>query len=110
VITVTHVDRKLCAERPTVGSASWWRQSWKVGLIPAMLALEIVGLFQKRGDYAEGRVPEYWIVNPQTETTAVLHLSGDAYDEAGNYRRGGNAASVLLAGFSIAASAVFDAT
>jgi Uma2 family endonuclease len=54
-------------------------------------------------------VPEYWIVNPLTETITVLRLSGDAYKEAGAYRRGEAAASVSLAGFSVAVSAVFDA-
>jgi Uma2 family endonuclease len=82
----------------------------------ANLALEVVSeekpereLVEKRGDYAEGRVPEYWIVNPQTETISVLRLRGDAYEEAGIYRRGESAASVLLAGFSVAFAAVFDA-
>ena len=82
----------------------------------ADLALEVVSeekperdLVEKRGDYAEGRVPEYWIVNPQTETITVLRLRGDAYEETGTYRRGESAASVLLAGFSVAVSAVFDA-
>jgi Uma2 family endonuclease len=82
----------------------------------ADLALEVVSeekperdLVAKRGDYAEGRVPEYWIVNPQTETITVLTLRGDAYEEAGTYRRGESAAAVVLAGFSIAVDAVFDA-
>ena len=82
----------------------------------ADLALEVVSpekperdLVDKRGDYAEGRVPEYWIVNPQTETVTVLRLRGDAYEEAGTYRRGELAASVLLPGFSVAVAAVFDA-
>jgi Uma2 family endonuclease len=82
----------------------------------ADLALEVVSedkperdLVNKRGDYAEGGVPEYWIVNPQTETITVLRLSGDAYEEAGVYRRGEMAASELLAGFSVAVAAVFDA-
>ena len=82
----------------------------------ADLALEVVSeekperdLVEKRGDYAEGGVPEYWIVNPQSETITVLRLSGDAYEEAGIYRRGDSAASELLAGFSIAVAAVFDA-
>ena len=82
----------------------------------ADLALEVVSeekperdLVDKRGDYAEGRVPEYWIVSPQTETITVLRLRGDAYEEAGIYRRGESAASVLLPGFSIAVAAVFDA-
>jgi Uma2 family endonuclease len=82
----------------------------------ADLAVEVVSedkperdLVNKRGDYAEGGVPEYWIVNPQTETITVLRLSGDAYEEAGVYRRGEMAASELLAGFSVAVAAVFDA-
>jgi Uma2 family endonuclease len=81
----------------------------------ADLALEVVSeekpqrdLVEKRGDYAEGRVPEYWIVNLQTETITVLRLRGDAYEEAGIHGRGEAAASVLLTGFSIAVAAVFD--
>jgi Uma2 family endonuclease len=82
----------------------------------ADLALEVVSeekperdVVEKRGDYAESRVPEYWIVNPQIETITVLSLSGDSYSEAGTYRRGETAESVLLPGFSVAVSAVFDA-
>jgi hypothetical protein len=36
-------------------------------------------------------------------------LGGDAYEEAGIYRRGESAVSTLLAGFSVAVAAVFDA-
>ena len=82
----------------------------------ADLALEIVSedkperdLVDKRGDYAEAKVPEYWIVNPQNETITVLQLRGDAYEEAGCYRRGELAHSVLRPEFSIAVGAVFDA-
>jgi Uma2 family endonuclease len=82
----------------------------------ADLALEVVSedkperdLVEKRGDYAEGRVPEYWIVNPQTETITVLRLRGGAYEEAGNYRRGESAPSEVLAGFTVDVGAVFDA-
>jgi Uma2 family endonuclease len=82
----------------------------------ADVALEVVSeekperdLVEKRSDYAEGRVPEYWIVNPQTETISVLRLRGDAYEDAGVFRRGDLAASVVLAGFSIPVAEVFDA-
>jgi Uma2 family endonuclease len=82
----------------------------------ADLAVEVVSedkperdLVDKRTDYAEAGVPEYWIVNPQTETITVLRLHGDTYEEAGNLRRGQSAASVLLSGFSVAVDAVFDA-
>jgi len=82
----------------------------------ADLALEVVSkdkperdLVQKRGDYAESRVPEYWIVNPETETITVLRLEGAAYVEAGTFGRGAAAASVLLSGFAVDVAAAFDA-
>lgn len=82
----------------------------------ADLAVEVVSpdkperdLVDKRFDYAEGRVPEYWIVNPETETITVLRLHGDAYTESGIFRRGESAQSPLLTGFSIDVTAVFDA-
>jgi Uma2 family endonuclease len=82
----------------------------------ADLALEVVSeekperdLVDKRGDYAEGRVPEYWIVNPQAETITVLRLRANAYEETGTYRRGESAVSTILAGFSVTVAAVFDA-
>ncbi|HQU45884.1 MAG TPA: Uma2 family endonuclease, partial [Pirellulales bacterium] len=66
-------------------------------------------LIEKRSDYAEGGVREYWIVNPQTETVSVLRLEAGAYVEAGVYRRGETAVSPLLVGFSVDVNAVFDA-
>jgi Uma2 family endonuclease len=82
----------------------------------ADLALEVVSeekperdIVDKRGDYTEGGVPEYWIVNPQTETITVMRLGAGAYEEAGIYRRGESAASTLLAGFSVGVATVFDA-
>jgi len=82
----------------------------------ADLALEVVSedkperdLVEKRTDYAEVHVPEYWIVNPETETITILRLHGDAYEEAGVFRRGQSAASILLPEFSVAVAEVFDA-
>ena len=82
----------------------------------ADLALEVVSedkperdLVDKRTDHAEARVPEYWIVNPLTETISVYRLQGDAYVEAGVYHRGEAAASVLLPEFSVAVAGVFNA-
>lgn len=63
----------------------------------------------KRADYAAAGIPEYWIVNPLDSTVSVLVLDGDAYREAGVYRRGEHATSVLLDGFHVAVDAVFDA-
>ena len=66
-------------------------------------------LVEERGDYAEGGVPEYWIVNPRTETITVLKLEDGRYVEAGVYRRGEIALSPLLSGFSLNVDNVFDA-
>ncbi len=70
-------------------------------------------LVEKRREYAEARIPEYWIVNPFTETITVLVLddnpSAAVYAEYGDFGRGERAASRLLDGFGIDVDAVFDA-
>jgi Uma2 family endonuclease len=82
----------------------------------ADLGLEVVSedkperyLIDERTDYAEARVPEYWIANPQTDVITILRLQGDSYAEAGTYRRGQSAASVLMPEFSVAVDDVFNA-
>ena len=66
-------------------------------------------LVEKRADYAEAGIPEYWIADPRDETLTVLVLRGEACVEHGRYGRGETAVSVLLDGFAAEVSAVFDA-
>ena len=66
-------------------------------------------LQKKRADYAEGGIPEYWIVDPVAERITVLTLSGEAYQVHGEFGRGAQATSVLLDGFSVDVSAALDA-
>jgi Uma2 family endonuclease len=82
----------------------------------ADLALEVVSqdkperdLVEKRRDYAEAGIPEYWIVNPETETITVLRLEDSAYAEHGVFGRGTAATSALLAEFTVGVDAVLDA-
>ncbi len=82
----------------------------------ADLVMEVVSpdkperdLIEKRRDYAEAGIPEYWIVNPLNRTITVLTLDGDAYREHGVFARGAQATSVLLAGFALDVRAVFAA-
>jgi Uma2 family endonuclease len=82
----------------------------------ADLTMEVVSkdkpardLVDKRYDYAEGKVPEYWIVNPEDETITVLKLEGAAYVEHGIFKRGDMATSLVLPGFNVSVDAVFDA-
>jgi Uma2 family endonuclease len=66
-------------------------------------------LVEKRADYAEAGIPEYWIVDPRDETITVLALEGDAYVGHGVFAAGDSAASRLLKGFAADVTAVFDA-
>ena len=82
----------------------------------ADLAVEIVSpdrperdLVDKRSDYAEARIPEYWIVDPRTETLTVLALRGAAYVEHGAFPRGARAESATFDGLTVDVGAIFDA-
>jgi Uma2 family endonuclease len=66
-------------------------------------------LVDKRREYAEAGIPEYWIVNPLNQTIIVLTLTGTAYVEHGRFTRGMVATSALLVDFSVTVDAVFDA-
>src|SRR5262249_14166882 len=74
----------------------------------ADLTLEVVSkdnprrdLVEKRHDYAEGEVPEYWIVNPLNETITIYRLHGKRYRKHGQFGRGAVATSATLQGFSV---------
>jgi Uma2 family endonuclease len=81
----------------------------------ADLVMEIVSpdkpkrdIEEKPRDYAEARIPEYWIINPLDETITVLTLVDDTYAEHGLFRRGETATSALLSGFAVLVDSVFD--
>lgn len=63
----------------------------------------------KRREYAKAKIPEYWIVDPETKTITVLTLSGKSYKVHGEFKAGQTAASKLLKGFKVAVSDVFAA-
>ena len=64
----------------------------------------------KRIDYAEAAIPEYWIVDPQTETVTVLTLADGEYEEHGVFRVGDSASGVCLPEFSVAVRDVLAAS
>jgi len=65
---------------------------------------------EKPLDYAEAAIPEYWIVNPLTDSVTVLTLDDEGYREHGVFGRGEQATSVLLPGYSVSVDDVLDAT
>lgn len=82
----------------------------------ADLVVEIVSpdkperdLIEKRLEYAEAQILEYWIVDPRDETITVLQLASGTYVEHGVFRRGTLATLVLLEGLTVDVTLVFDA-
>jgi Uma2 family endonuclease len=63
----------------------------------------------KRREYAEARIPEYWIVDPQEKRISVLKLSESRYVEHGLFGAGERATSHLLAGFEVEVDRVLSA-
>ena len=64
---------------------------------------------EKRADYAQLGVPEYWIVDPQQQQITVLALESGQYNIHGEFVLGEQATSKLLPGFVADVSAVFAA-
>jgi Uma2 family endonuclease len=63
----------------------------------------------KRQEYAQAAIPEYWIIDPDTETITVLNLESTVYAEHGIFTRGETATSALLAEFAVSVDEVLDA-
>jgi Uma2 family endonuclease len=87
-------------------------------VVGMQLAVEIVSpgkrnrdrdLEEKREEYAEARVPEYWIVDEEERRVTVLVLDGDRYRVHGEFASGTTATSVLLPEFAIDVTDLFDA-
>ena len=81
----------------------------------ADLVVEVVSLddpnrdlVEKRREYAQAGIPEYWIVNPQAESITVLQLRHGYYIEHGLFKRGDTATSATLAGIEVDVAAVLD--
>ena len=82
----------------------------------ADLVMEVVSpdnpdrdLIDKREDYAEAGIPEYWIGNPIAGALTVLVLLDGEYGEHGVFRPGEQADSPSLPGFSVDVREMFDA-
>lgn len=63
----------------------------------------------KRRDYAEAGIPEYWIVDPGERRILVLGLEGDKYAVCGEFAVGDEAESTVLNGFCASVADIFQA-
>jgi Uma2 family endonuclease len=64
---------------------------------------------EKRREYAEAGIGEYWIVDPQETRIVVLTLVGDTYCERGVYGSDTTAESVVIPGLRIHVNDLFTA-
>ncbi|MHB8370685.1 MAG: Uma2 family endonuclease [Leptospirales bacterium] len=78
------------------------------------LIVEIISYWTERHDrqtkrslYERFGVPEYWIVDPETETVQVFRLSAGRYPDPLEYGKGDLLESPLFPGLSISLSEVF---
>ena len=62
---------------------------------------------EKRLDYALARIPEYWIVDPETRSVTVLTLVGEEYKEHGVFGEQEKATSALLPALTIDVKELF---
>lgn len=83
----------------------------------ADLVMEVVSpdaperdLVEKRREYAEAGIPEYWIVDPRDRTILVLTLADGVYREHGRFVPGQGATSALLPDFTVEIAAIFGAS
>lgn len=63
----------------------------------------------KRRDYAQAGIREYWIVDPQQKRVTVLALEDAGYVDHGVFAVGDQATSRLLGGFTVNVDAIFAA-
>lgn len=84
--------------------------------VGAELAVEVVSegkdnhqrdYVEKRREYAEAGIAEYWIVDPHERTITVLSLEGENYREHSVFMISDTATSVLLRGFAVEVRDVF---
>jgi Uma2 family endonuclease len=70
---------------------------------------EIRDYYDKRSDYADARIPEYWIVDSAKKELLVMRLAGDEYAVHGIMRPGQIAESAILDGFTLDVRSCFAA-
>ncbi|MFM6731931.1 MAG: Uma2 family endonuclease [Microcystis panniformis] len=105
IIREEHI--KLLSQRNTI----------LLSMSPPLLVIEVVspGEIQRERDYIAKRsqyqdcgIPEYWIVDPQTQTILVLELRGDTYTEIGNFINDDLVKSSIFSQLNLKVSQVFN--
>lgn len=94
------------------------RNTIRLTMLPPLLVVEVVspGELQhdrdyvaKRNQYEERGIPEYWLIDPETESITVLALSNQAYHEVGYFQKSELITSPLFPNLNLTAKMILNA-
>lgn len=93
------------------------RNTVRLTMPPPLLVVEVVspGELQRNRDYIAKRtqykdcgIPEYWIVDPNTQTILVLELTNNSYTEVGSFSGQERLISSQFEELNLTADQIFD--
>ena len=76
-------------------------------VVEALSTNRLHDLTLKRGWYAAAGIPEYWILDPVSDTLTVLELSGNEYSERAVLGHNDTLTTPMLPGFKLALERLF---
>jgi Uma2 family endonuclease len=94
------------------------RLTLRLDMPPPQLVVEVVSpgtvaaerdYGRKRDQYANISIPEYWIINPKTQTVTVLTLAAEDYVEVGQFTGGDRLISPTFPDLALTPAAIFAA-
>ncbi|MEQ8971068.1 MAG: Uma2 family endonuclease [Coleofasciculus sp. C1-SOL-03] len=94
------------------------RNTIRLSMQPPLLVIEAVspGLSNRERDYIDKRkqyqdrgIPEYWLIDPARATVTVLELADGIYRELGIFRGGDSIESSIISGLNLTAQQLLQA-
>jgi Uma2 family endonuclease len=87
----------------------WTHADLVVDVLSPGATNEVRDRVTKRREYAEAKIPEYWIVDPEAQRITVLTLATDGYEERATLSRGEVLRAATLPGLTVDVGEIFDA-
>lgn len=93
------------------------RNTIRLEMLPPLLVIEVVSpgelqrnrdFIAKRSQYQDCGIPEYWIIDPETQTILILQLIDKTYTEIGNFAGNDLVVSPQFSQLNLKGSQIFD--
>ena len=93
------------------------RNTVRLDMLPPLLVVEVTspGELQRNRDYIAKRrqyedcaIPEYWIIDPETQTLLILKLSDGIYQEVGSFSGTSQLPSPQFSQLNLTAAQIFE--